>query len=72
MTQCDTILAYMDFYGSITQMQALKECHCLRLASRIHDLRKMGHDIRKEMIPVETKSGSIAYVARYSLGVQNG
>lgn len=69
MTQCDMILAYIDLYGSITPLEALRECHCMRLASRICDLRKAGHNIVSELVKVEKSDGTITTVARYSLGV---
>ena len=69
MTQKEMILDYIERNGSITQMQALRELGCLRLASRVCDLRKDGHIIQKEMIPVPRRDGATAFVARYSLGV---
>lgn len=40
MTQCERILKYIEETGSITQMDALKEFGCMRLASRISDIKK--------------------------------
>ena len=48
MTQCDRILRHMKDYGSIDPMVAIKEYGCMRLASRIADLKGMGHDIVAE------------------------
>lgn len=48
MTQCDRILRHMKDYGSIDPMVAIHEYGCMRLASRIADLRGMGHDIVAE------------------------
>lgn len=48
MTQCDRILRHMKDYGSIDPMVAIKEYGCMRLASRIADLKGMGHDIVSE------------------------
>ena len=66
MNQCEKILRYMELHGSITARQALNDCGCMRLASRIHDLREAGHNIHVELITVKTRSGK-AKVARYSL-----
>lgn len=44
-TQCDKVLEYMKTFGSITQLQALSDIGCMRLASRISDLRYQGHSI---------------------------
>ena len=67
MTQCDMIYAFMEAEGSITQRQALRFCGCARLASRIHDLKKAGHNIISERVKVQMKDGTTAFVARYSL-----
>ena len=48
MTQCDRILRHMKDYGSIDPMVAIQEYGCMRLASRIADLRGMGYDIVAE------------------------
>ena len=45
VSQCERILNYIDEYGSITQMDALREFSCMRLASRVCDLRKAGYNI---------------------------
>lgn len=66
MTQCEMILAYIKATGSITARQALNELGCMRLASRIHDLRSMGYKIKTETIKVRTRNGKTT-VARYSL-----
>jgi hypothetical protein len=34
----------------LTALDALERHHCFRLAARIHDLRKAGHDIEEETI----------------------
>lgn len=44
MTQCEKVLDYMSRVGSITQYEAMQYFGCARLASRINDLRRMGHD----------------------------
>lgn len=51
MTQCDAILDYIKTYGEITQLEALQEIGCMRLASRVNDLRRQG-------VPIITTQGS--------------
>ena len=41
LTQCERIVQYIEETGSITQLDALREFGCMRLASRISDLKKM-------------------------------
>lgn len=56
MTQCERILKYMDDFGSISSYQAMFDLGVGRLASRIHDLKRMGIEIESE-----TKTGKNRY-----------
>lgn len=47
----------------LTQMDALKGCGCFRLASRINDLRRAGHQIETQTL--ELPNGK--HVAQYHL-----
>lgn len=66
-TQCDRIVEYMQDNGSITSWEAMKELGCMRLASRIHDLRKRGFKVIKEMVADENRYGESVSYARYRL-----
>ena len=66
-TQAERVLDYMAKHGSVTQFEALKELGVMRLASRISDLRKHGHDITSEMVKVENRYGETCRVKRYSI-----
>lgn len=65
-SQQTKVLNYMRTYGSITAREALS-FGCMRLASRITDLKKRGYIIDREMIEVTTADGGKARVARYKL-----
>lgn len=67
MTQCDRIVQYMQDNGSITSWEAMKELGCMRLASRIHDLREMGIGIEKEMVSARNRYGEKINFAKYRL-----
>lgn len=69
-TQCDRIVKYMQDNGSITSWEAMKELGCMRLASRIHDLRKRGFNVIKEMVADENRYGESISYARYRLEEQ--
>lgn len=62
-TQCQQILEHLKKYKSITQWDALMEIGCMRLASRISELRKQGITIITEN---EKRNGKT--YARYRLG----
>ena len=67
-TQNEKILRYLRAHKrGITQMDALERFGCMRLASRISDLRQMGFSIKTENIAVKNREGDTCYVARYTL-----
>lgn len=66
-TQCEKIIRYMTENGAITPLDALREFGCMRLASRISDLRKAGYVIHKEMATAKNKQGESVRFAVYKL-----
>lgn len=63
-TQAERILAYMrEHPEGITAMTALQDLGCFRLAARIYDLRREGHQITEETHTTDTGK----HVARYRL-----
>ena len=68
MTQNEMILKHLKNHKKgLTAMQALNKFGCMRLASRISDLRHMGYDISREMIAVKNRDGETCHVANYKL-----
>lgn len=67
MTQCEKIVGYMKTYGEITARDAMIDIGCMRLASRIHDLKRMGYGISSEMVKVKNRDGSETYISVYHL-----
>jgi hypothetical protein len=57
----------MTNYGGITQLEALRDLGVMRLASRISDLRKAGHDIKSETVKVKNRFEEECHVSKYSL-----
>jgi hypothetical protein len=66
-TQCDKVLAYMRQFGSITQLQALQDIGCMRLASRISDLRQQGYPIGRRIKTSKNRYGESVSFAEYYL-----
>lgn len=62
-TQCAQIKKWLEEGKSITSLEALKMFGCMRLASRVFDLRERGLDITTTKI--KTESGK--YVTEYRL-----
>ena len=67
-TQAERVLTYMQDFGSITQLEALKDLGVMRLASRISDLKKMGYPITSKVEAVENRYNEKCYIKRYRLG----
>jgi hypothetical protein len=67
MTQVERIIKYMHDFGSITTMQAFTDLGITRLASRIHDLNRMGIEIEKETVSGKNRYGEPVHYARYKL-----
>ena len=66
-TQNQRILDYLDKWGSITQIEALRDISVMRLASRISDMRRLGYSFSSEMVEVTNKYGEKCRVKRYRL-----
>lgn len=67
VSQCKQIVEYMRKHGSITPKEADRRIGCMRLASRISDLRKQGYAIKVERVKVKKRNGRTTSIARYSL-----
>jgi hypothetical protein len=66
-TQCEKVLEYMRDFGSITQLQALQDIGCMRLASRISDLRGQGYTIGRRIKTSKNRYGDSVSYAEYYL-----
>ena len=67
LTQCERIIQFIEENGSITQLDALREFGCMRLASRISDLKKMGYAVDKRMEKSRNRYGEPISYARYTI-----
>ena len=66
-TQCEKVLEYMKRFGSITQIEALQDIGCMRLASRISDLRQQGVAIGRRIKTGKNRYGDTVSFAEYYL-----
>lgn len=67
MTQCERIVKYIEEAGSITQLDALREFGCMRLASRVSELRKKGVPIVGSTETSKNRYGEKIRYSRYRL-----
>lgn len=71
MTQEERVINYLSDNPSINSIQALNELGIFRLASRVSNLKKQGHNITSRMIPVTNRYGEKCHVSEYTLVVKN-
>ena len=67
VTQAQRVLGYIEEFGSITQLEALRDLGVMRLASRISDLRRAGYPIESTVETVKNRFGEKTYIKRYRL-----
>lgn len=65
--QTDRVLDYIREFGSITQLEALRDLGVFRLASRISDLKRQGYAINGRMEAVNNRYGEKCYIKRYTM-----
>ena len=64
-TQCNRIDEYIREFGSITQLEALRDLGVMRLASRISEMRKNGIDVKDRWKDVKNRYGENCQVKEY-------
>lgn len=67
VTQCERILDYIEENGSISQLEAFQEFGCMRLASRMCDIKKMGYNVTKRTEKKKNRYGDTVTYARYTI-----
>lgn len=67
MTQKEKILQYIEETGSITPLDALREFGCMRLASRVSELKRDGYPIKATMETSKNRNGEPVRYARYEM-----
>lgn len=69
-TQCKRILDYLDDYGSITPIEALRDLGIMRLAARIHEIRsRYGIPVDGESVKDVNRMGEPIHYTRYKKAV---
>ena len=66
-TQCQMVLEYMRQFGSINPLEAIRDIGCMRLASRINDLKDQGFAIGRRMKTSKNRYGKNVSFAEYYL-----
>ena len=71
MSQETRLLDYLAINPTITSIEALSELGIFRLASRVSNLKKQGHNITSRMVPITNRYGETCHVSKYRLGQTN-
>ena len=66
-SQNERILDYMNRFGSITALEAIRDLGVYRLASRISDLKSLGYPIVSTFVPVKNRFNEKTRIKQYSL-----
>ena len=66
MTQKERIIKYIADFGSITQLEAIKDLGIMRLSARIWDIRHDGMRIKTEIVKAKNRYGEPVHYHRYS------
>lgn len=61
------VLEYLRKRNSITQLQALSEFGCFRLAARIEELRRAGHSIKSLQRTAENGTRYVKYMYMHGM-----
>lgn len=67
MTQTEKILRHIAEHGSITPVEALQEYGCMRLASRMCDIKRAGYSVCRTMETSRNRYGDPVRYARYTV-----
>ena len=70
--QTNRVLDYINRFGSITQLEALRDIGVMSLSSRICDLKKSGYSIQAKTEVIINRYGEKCRIKRYSLEVYQG
>lgn len=68
MSQKQMVLDYIREFGSITPIDAFRDLGVTRLAAKVFELKKEGHDIDKVIETGKNSFGDRMRYARYSFG----
>lgn len=71
MSQYDRIIEYMQKYGCISALQAMRDLGCMRLSSRISELKRLGYNIESEYVEGKNRYGEKMHYKIYFLAADD-
>lgn len=70
LTQRQMILEYIKAFGSIDPSEAYRDIGCMKLATRVSELKREGYNIVSETVTSKNRWGKPIHFKRYRLGEQ--
>lgn len=67
MTHNEKVLRHLTDYGEITPVEAMEGYGIMRLAARISELRREGHEITSEIVKGHNRYGEAVHYAKYKM-----
>jgi hypothetical protein len=71
MSQIDRVLSHLKSKGKIQPLEAWRDLGIYRLSAVIYELRQEGHKIATKRVEVVNRFGESAFIAEYSLEIEN-
>jgi hypothetical protein len=71
MSQIDRVLSHLKEKGKIQPLEAWRDLGIYRLSAVIYELRQEGHKIATKRVEVVNRFGESAFIAEYSLEIEN-
>lgn len=68
MNRAERVLDYIKEFGSITQLDAIRDLGYTRLAPAISEIKQMGYKVVSKREQSKNRRGKIVSYSRYSLG----
>jgi len=68
-TQSERVKRYMEEFGGITQLDAIRDLGVLRLSARIMELKQSGLPIEGKFEKVKNRYGEDVQIKRYAIAV---
>ena len=71
MNRAERVLDYIQRFGSITPLEAVRDLGYYRLSAAIHEIKMLGYNIKTETKTGKNRYGQPVHYASYSLATDD-
>lgn len=71
MNRAERVLDYIQTFGSITPLEAVRDLGYYRLSAAIHEIKQLGYSVKTEIKTGKNRYGQAVHYAKYSLVEEN-